>query len=76
MKILLIFLLVLTGRNNIQSQTQYDTSLTKFVGTWEWTYLTDTVTIILRKKITALPSGLNNEVLVGWHKYVHNGQVV
>ena len=76
MKILLIFLLVLTGRNNIQSQTQYDTSLTKFVGTWEWTYLTDTVTIILRKEITALPSGLNNEVFVGWHKYVHNEQVI
>lgn len=50
--------------------------LDKFIGTWKWTSGNDTVIIVLQKQVTNLPNGTSNEILVGWHKYIENGQLI
>jgi uncharacterized protein DUF6705 len=73
--ILFIFLLVITLTTHAQVQT--DPEADKFVGTWRWTSGTDTVIIVLEKQVYNIPiTGSNAEALVGWHKYVKNGQVI
>lgn len=59
------------------SQATTNPELDKFVGTWRWTSGNDTVIIVLQKQVTNLPTGTSsNEILVGWHKYVENGQLI
>lgn len=59
------------------SQVQTDPEADKFVGTWKWTSGNDTVIIVLEKQVYTIPfTGASSEALVGWHKYVKNGQLV
>ncbi len=58
------------------AKSQTDTSLNKFVGTWRWASGNDTLTIILEKQIDTFPNSQVQEVLVGWHRFVKNGQVI
>ncbi len=63
---------VVIGKTNAQT----DTSLNKFTGTWQWTTGSDTLTLILAKQIDTFPNNQVKEVLVGWHRYVKNGQLI
>jgi hypothetical protein len=57
------------------SQLVVNNDLNKFSGTWKWTSGNDTMVIVLEKQVVTLPGGRSNEVLVGWHEYIKNGQV-
>lgn len=72
--ITILFLIICTTTN---AQVQTDTAANKFAGTWRWTSGTDTVIIVLEKQVYTIPfTGASIERLVGWHRYIKNGQVV
>ena len=52
--------------------------LNKFVGDWKWGSGTDSVILHLEKQFILYPAPLNidEENLVGWHKYIKNGIIV
>ncbi len=56
--------------------SQDTTIMDKFVGTWRWVSGTDTVIIVLQRQNVFIQPGISRMSLVGWHKYVQNGQVV
>ncbi len=58
------------------AESQDITTMDKFVGTWRWVSGTDTVLIVLQRQNTFIKPGINLQALVGWHKYVQNGQTV
>lgn len=53
-------------------------SLNKFIGTWQWTGGTDTLTIVLKKENVLLPFPENSRVdlIIGFHKYKKANMVV
>jgi hypothetical protein len=71
MKKLLIIILFATAFSNAYSQTS---NMDAFVGTWQWSSGTDTLTLVIQKQnnITIYP-GYTRPALVGWHRYVKNG---
>jgi hypothetical protein len=74
-KIILILLLFVSLC--IKAQVQTNNLINKFVGTWQWVSNTDTVKIVLEKQVYNLQlTGVQSEILVGWHKYVKNGVVI
>lgn len=63
--------------NIAYAQVTINNELNKFVGTWRWTSGNDTVIIVLQKQVcNFLYSSKSAEILVGWHKYIKNGQNV
>lgn len=77
-RITLYIVFVCALYNTAFSQTIMKPELDKFVGTWQYTQGTDTFTIIL-KKISyhfSNPTNTIEEILIGWHKYIKNGQLV
>jgi hypothetical protein len=79
MKLILIILLsVLTQTSNAQVQVPVNNHLNKFIGTWRWTAGQDTFEITLHKQIYRpfLTYPFAGEAIVGWHKYVKNGQLI
>lgn len=78
MKKKLILIIITTILSiSIFAQVQTDPNLDLFVGTWRWTSGNDTVILVLQKQVngTTPQSGLT-EMIVGWQKYVKNGQLV
>ncbi|SEI54228.1 hypothetical protein SAMN05216327_102349 [Dyadobacter sp. SG02] len=51
-------------------------SLGRFEGTYVWSKGSDTVMIHLKKENVELMKDIRSDVLIGFHKYVRNGQVV
>jgi hypothetical protein len=49
----------------------YTRNLDAFVGTWEYTFATDTFRVVFRKGI--LSTGLYGETLIGGYRHVQNG---
>lgn len=76
MKKIIFLILVFICAKNSYTQIRYNPELDKFVGTWKWMSGTDTVIVILEKQVQNMPTKNNLELIVGWHKYVKNGQVV
>lgn len=74
MKNIFLILVIVSSKLSF-SQTINNPELDKFVGTWQWVSGNDTVTIILNKQVSIFPNGDSREILVGWHKYVQNGQL-
>lgn len=56
------------------SQVHRDPFSDKFVGTWQWTSGTDTLTVILEKQTDTSMPAKHNEVIAGWYRYVKNGR--
>lgn len=72
----ILIILLLSACMNSNAQNVNNPELDKFIGTWCWTSNADTINIFLQKQTITLPNGNNREVMVGWHKYVKNGQLV
>lgn len=55
-----------------------NTNIDKFVGTWISISGTDTLTIVLHKEKIFFPNPLSydQDMLIGWHRYVKNGQLI
>ena len=76
MKKIFLILFVSFSLIKTEAQTIADTAIDKFAGTWMWKSSADTILLVLQKQVSVFPNGIANEVLVGWHKYVKNGQLV
>lgn len=75
MKILFIILLFIS-KPGFSQTTHYNPNLDKFAGTWKWISGTDTLTIVLQKQMeNTHPTFGPTEAIIGWHKYVKNGQL-
>ncbi len=84
-KIFFVFILSLFIQNKLQAQFPYPVGsftshpeLNKFVGDWKWGSGADSVILHLEKQFVHYPQPLNfdEELLVGWHKYIKNGTIV
>ncbi|MCX6313159.1 MAG: hypothetical protein NTX08_00325 [Sphingobacteriales bacterium] len=83
MKKILIIILTLAfintkGQVPPPGSHKVNTDIDEFVGTWISTSGFDTITIILQKQVFHYPPPLSwdEDMLVGWHKYVKNGIIV
>lgn len=77
MKNIIIYISIFLTSFHLSAQTITDPELDKFVGTWKWTSSTEEVTITLAKQLVIRPNtGEQREMLVGWHSFTRNGNVV
>lgn len=61
-----------------QSFAQFspDPDINKFIGTWKWGNGQDSVIMVFQKQVVNYTSTISAERIIGWHKYVKNGQVL
>jgi hypothetical protein len=71
MKKIFIIILLITTILKGYSQTS---NMDAFVGTWQWSSGTDTLTLVIQKQNNVILYGnVTKPSLVGWHRYVKNG---